>query len=55
MTGVGDFLTAIGFAAQAYGGGGAPEMLPVTLIGVGLSTLGTAGWILAGSRADNKQ
>ncbi|MBI2264531.1 MAG: hypothetical protein HYU64_05095 [Armatimonadetes bacterium] len=49
MIGIGDFLTALGLSSQAAAGGG-PGMLPITLAGIGLSTLGTAGWILAASQ-----
>ncbi|MBI2267743.1 MAG: hypothetical protein HYU64_21675 [Armatimonadetes bacterium] len=44
VVGFGDLLTATGLIGQASGGG--PPFAAVTLIGVGVSSLGTLGWAL---------
>ncbi|MBI2267742.1 MAG: hypothetical protein HYU64_21670 [Armatimonadetes bacterium] len=44
MIGVGDCLTAVGLGVQALTG--AASLMPVTIAGVVLTTLGTLGWIL---------
>ncbi|MBI2264694.1 MAG: hypothetical protein HYU64_05925 [Armatimonadetes bacterium] len=43
LTGFGDLLTGAGLLAQA---GGGPVMLPFTLMGIGLSTIGSAATII---------
>ncbi|MBI2265518.1 MAG: hypothetical protein HYU64_10150 [Armatimonadetes bacterium] len=48
LTGAGDVMTGIGLLGQALVGG--TSMVPVTMIGIGLSAIGTAGWILTSQR-----